>query len=427
MPLTLGFLALGKLRSEARTPPTQPPPVKGGGAKSNFTIALAAIRWLLLLLLLTACVPSQSNALVCPTAQPFARPETLRPAPPNWPPQPSNNEAALPADLASRLEATLDEIMQLSKATGVTAAVSVAGVGRWSAVRGMAALEPSRKVQAGDLFHAASIGKMFTAVLVWQQIEAGKLSLDTPIEAWFPDFPNAKIITIGHLLSHTSGIYTRPTRNAEGQPLVSQEIPDELIGEAAKQPLLFCPGANWSYSNTGYMMLGRILERLSNQTMPQLVAERIAQPLGLKNTLFLSPTNSSRLVAGHQKGVVVKGVNYTVPFAAGSIATTAEDLITFLHQLHSGKLLKLETLRRMGQRFYPMLGYSSQLFYGFGMMQFDSPVGVLLGHSGGITGFNSILWHSPSDGISVALIFNDDPSSAAGALRLHQAVLQWRK
>lgn len=379
------------------------------------------------LLGLCACAPAVSAQKVsCTSAQPFGQPDTLRPAPPNWPNTPGDITAALPGRLQDQLNTTLDELMRVSGATGVTVAVGLDGLGHWSAVRGLAQLQPARAVQPGDLFQAASVGKMFTATLVWQDIQAGKLSLDDPLVRWFPNFPQAQHITIGQLLSHTSGVPTRATANSDGQP-APYAPPDKVIAEAATLPRAFCPGAAWSYSNTGYILLGRILEQLHGEPMAQQVAERIARPLNLQHTIFLGQDDQGRLVEGHRKGQPVGGFNYTGPFSAGSIATTAEDLLAVMHALMDGRLLDPQTLRRMGEHFYPMVGYADSLAYGYGLMRLDTPAGPVLGHTGGITGFNSIVWYEPQRGVSVAVIVNDETSAAAFALRLHQAALKWKE
>lgn len=115
--------------------------------------------------------------------------------------------------------------------------------------RGLAVKNPPRVFQTTDLFFNASIGKLVTGALVLQLVESGQLALNTPIAKWFPDFPNAKIITIEHLLTHTSGVFSfeRAGAFADG----AYRTPEALIAYSKNQGNLFCPGADWNYSNTG--------------------------------------------------------------------------------------------------------------------------------------------------------------------------------
>jgi D-alanyl-D-alanine carboxypeptidase len=125
------------------------------------------------------------------------------------------------------------------------------------------------------------VGKAFTAAVVMQLIEEGKLSYSDPLARWFPDFPNAGAITVDHLLTHTSGAFSFNT-DLKFRKKKGYTPPDELIRIAARHGNALCPGERWSYTNTGYVLLARIVEKIEGLPFHQVVTRRVIDRLGLR-------------------------------------------------------------------------------------------------------------------------------------------------
>jgi D-alanyl-D-alanine carboxypeptidase len=204
----------------------------------------------------------------------------------------------------------------------------------------------------------ASVTKTFTAVVVMQLIEEGKLSLDEPVDTWFPEQPNGDRITVRMLLSHTSGLanYTT-TFGTDLEKWTRAWAPEDLIAEANKSGPVGVPGSSSAhYSNTNYIMLGLIIEKVTGNSWAHEVESRIIKPLGLKDTKFVKE--------GMWNGGVVLGYTKTsdgylspldlpwyphasTAWAAGGMVSTASDLMTFASALFDGKLVSRETLAIM--------------------------------------------------------------------------------
>ena len=295
---------------------------------------------------------------------------------------------AFPPDIQRSLEAALANATEKTKAPAITAAVAAPGRGYWTATRGLDSKpgEPPR-------FYWASVGKTFTSVLIFQLIEEGRLSLASPIDRWFPDYPNAKHITVEQLLSHTSGIFSWQ-QDLKLRKTPGYKTPDQLIATARKHPNDFAPGEYWSYSNTGYTMLGLIVEKTDGRSYADAIQARILNRLGLTQTAVVRPhAPEPACPKPHfQESEDMPGdTSMATPFAAGSIVATAQDMIRFWHGLLTDRLMSRPTLESLFTRLYPMFNQRIT-FYGMGVMVSDVP-GPLpdtwLGHSGGTPGIKA--------------------------------------
>ena len=301
----------------------------------------------------------------------------------------------------------LQQIFEKSKVTGISIAAFKINEGKWLGTEGFADVENKDLVEAGSKFHAGSIGKVFTAVLVFQLIEDGRLALDATIDQWFPKFPNANKITIDHLLTHTSGIYSF-NWSKKFRESSKYHTPPELIAEAKKQGNHFRPGERWSYSNTGYVMLAVILEKITQQTFFDLLKKRIIEPLELKNTGIITPENEhALLIKGYHRGEsIMSKVNHATPHGAGIIASNASDLATFFYALLARKLVSGESLEAMTSQMYPM--GTGITFYGRGIILMRSPLGDMLYFAGRIAGFGAMVGYLVEQETFVAVMVNDE-------------------
>jgi D-alanyl-D-alanine carboxypeptidase len=336
-------------------------------------------------------------------------------------------DGPLPAPLQASLSDALDKMLQHVPAASV--AVAIPGQGLWTATRGLARKEPPQPVVPDQAFQVASTAKTFTAAVVLQLVEEGRLRLGDTVDKWFPQAPNANRITIEQLLRHTSGLVSFNALPSLG---TAYRTPADVIALGTAQKPEFCPGTNWSYTNTGYAMLGVIVEKTEGAPLADVLAKRLFKPLSLTHTAMRQPGVELPVATGHASGRPVDAPDqYATPYAAGALASTAGDLVRFWHALLAGQVLPQATVQRMFTGMPAMLGaYSgSNSFYGMGVQLYDVPdgPGLMLGHSGGIEGFTSIVAYVPADDVYIAVSFNEKKVPAeAGLWALLRAVRAYR-
>lgn len=327
-------------------------------------------------------------------------------------------DGTLDAATVQRLEQALQTALETTKAPDMTVAVGVPRKGVWTHTTKS---DSQETVSTPQRFWFASVGKAFTAVVVLQLVEEGKLKLTDKLALWFPDYPNAAVVTIDHLLTHTSGIYSFQN-DAGFRAKPGYKSPEELIAVARTHGNAFCPGEYWSYSNTGYVMLGRIIEQIEGRPYHESVTERVIARLGLKGAKALAPRETvADLAPAHPsdpKAARASETTPSTPFAAGSIVASADDMVRFWHGLLGGRLLKPETVRGQFQRLYPMFGQGT--YYGRGVMLYavvDPKIGrfIWLGHSGGAPGIKAVVAYAVETRAYVAVALSNDGSAEATA------------
>lgn len=267
---------------------------------------------------------------------------------------------------------------------------------------GYAQLEAQSKAHAETAYGIGSVSKTFTAVLTLQLIEAGKLRLDTPLSIFFPSLPNADAITIEHLLRHRSGIFNI-TNEADYEVWRKKNMSQEaMLRKIAAHPPRFTPGEAFEYSNSNYILLSYIKEKVTQKSLQQALEEQICKPCGLTHT-FLDRTfypQEQRAASYHmQRGawVRVEETHPSVPLGAGGLYATPTDLNRFLHCLFEGKLLADSSLQHM---------LTLQDHYGMGITAFPFYEKKAYGHTGGIDGFQSIAAYFPAEKVAVAFTAN---------------------
>jgi len=266
-------------------------------------------------------------------------------------------------------------------------------------------------------FRLGSITKQFTAACVLLLEERGKLKVEDPVKKYVPDAPAAwDKVTIFHLLTHTSGIPSftgfPDYHSTEALPAT----PEQLVARFRDKPLEFQPGEKWNYSNSGYVLLGYLIEKITQQSYSQFVQENIFNPLGMKDSGYDS--NSAIIVhraAGYTpspNGVVNAGyIDMTIPLSAGALYSTAEVLLRWEQGLMGGKLLSAASLQKMTTPF--------KNDYAFGLGVRTVKGHKLIEHGGGIEGFNTYLAFYPEDKLTVVALANlngDAPEGIASKL-----------
>jgi CubicO group peptidase (beta-lactamase class C family) len=272
------------------------------------------------------------------------------------------------------------------------------------------------------ILRVGSITKSFTAVIILKLVEEGNLSLDDPLSRWFPDFPNAESITIRQLLNHTSGI-----PEIIPKILMKSIIPStfwqtqKLVEIASREKPLFIPGSAFSYSNTNYILLGLIAEKVTSKTAVELLHEIIIDPLSLKHTFFVPYKQTpAALVPGwdrdlsHFPGMLDIGVKNTSwatgAYTSGALISNASDLATFFEDLFNGYLLSPAMVKEMTTFIdAPNPGFSEQTGYGLGLMQLDIDGHELVGHAMAIVlALQTATQPQPSEGEKVDRLFKGD-------------------
>ncbi len=291
--------------------------------------------------------------------------------------------------------------------------------------KGKADIASGRASKIADGFRIGSNTKVFTAMAVLMLADQKKISLDEKLSKYMPDMPHASEVTVRQIGNHTAGYFNCTDDEAFGAAanadLTKRWKPEEIISYIKNRPLDFTPGSKYNYSNTGYIILGMLVERISAMTWENFLSEKIFKPLGLNDTY--SPENSS-LKGECMKGYVTLGTNPveiaidpSFAWAAGSIVSTVPDMKKWLEAVRTGALLSPAMAAE--QRKWVDMG-PDPFFkkYGFGLMQGGAQ---FLGHGGSIAGFNSFAFISADGRKCVILVHN----LAAGVKEIGPKVIEY--
>jgi D-alanyl-D-alanine carboxypeptidase len=316
---------------------------------------------------------------------------------------------SLDAATAGRLQTILDEQVNLLGVPGLQAFVRTSDGKTWSGTSGTIDLARRTLMRRDHVLRVGSTTKTFTAVLILKLVEEGRLSLEDPLAKWFPDFPRAPAITVRQLLDHSTGIVDVLETEVLMKSIVPWTVwgPEELVSIAAKAEPQFAPGAEWGYSNTNYILLGMIAEKIAGDETARLLREQIFAPLQLRNTYFVPyETAPVTLVRGwdrdlsHFPGMLDVGEKdtswATAAFTSGALASTADDLGVFYGALFAGELLSPASMSAMTS-FIPAdnPGFEQQNGYGLGLMRIELDGIQMIGHVGQFMGSTAIAMYAP--------------------------------
>jgi len=265
-------------------------------------------------------------------------------------------------------------------------------------------------------FRLGSLTKQFTAASILLLEERGKLKTGDPVKKLMPDAPAAwDKITIFHLLTHTSGIpnFTAFADYAAQEPFAT--TPEKLVARFRDKPLEFEPGEKWSYSNSGYVLLGYLIEKASGESYEKFVRENIFDPLGMKDSGYDSnsaiiPKRAAGYTPGKDGPVNAGFVHMSIPFSAGALYSTTGDLLRWEEGLFGGKLLSAASLAKMTTPFKDD--------YAFGLAVHTIGGHKAIDHGGGIEGFSTFLAYYPEDKLTVVALSNLNGAPDAIVTRL---------
>lgn len=335
-----------------------------------------------------------------------------------------------------QLRQTLDHLLAAKfKPNGIGCAMLVSKKGQviYKKAFGMADLELNVPMTTAHVFRIASLTKQFTAVAILQLAEKGLLDLNDDIKKYIPDYPtNGQTVTVANLLSHTSGIknYTE-IQNPDVDLGKKDNKPADIIAIFKNQPFDFPPGTGYHYSNSGYILLGFIIEKISGNSYAEYLTENVFKPLGMDHAFFDYP---STIVKNRVKGysgmsdTAINNADYlnaSAAYSAGALMMTVDDLFKWQKGLTENKILKPETFKQAVTPFTLSNGEKTNYGFGFGLQPLAG--GPTWQHSGSINGFSSFEIYLPTEDVYVTMLSNGSnkntmtPSLLAASLAAQKA------
>ena len=302
----------------------------------------------------------------------------------------------------AKLDQLFDVLAQNEKAMG-SITLSKNGTVVYSRAIGYDLVSGAEKKPSTTLtkYRIGSISKMFTTTMIFELVEEGKLKLTSTLDIWFPQVPNAKKITISNLLNHRSGIHNFTDDPTYLSWMTQPKSQNQMIDILSKNKPDFEPNEKAVYSNSNFVLLGFIIEKITRQPYSQNLKQRITSKTGLLNTYYGGKTNtdnnecySYQFVSGWKQ---MPETDMSIPGGAGAIISTPTDLTKFIEALFSLKLVSQNSLNQM-----------KTITDGFGMGMFQIPFDTkkAYGHNGGIDGFGSNLAYFPEDHLAIAYCTN---------------------
>jgi CubicO group peptidase (beta-lactamase class C family) len=286
---------------------------------------------------------------------------------------------------------------------------------------GLADIAAWRAPTAMTIYEIGSITKQFTSSAIMRLVEQGKLKLDDDMSKYVPQFPlNGKHVTIRNLLNHTSGIHSY-TSSPEWQKTWNTPLsPDAIVKFVANDTFDFAPGTAYRYNNTGYVLLGMVIEKASGQKYGNYLDAQFFKPLGLKQTSYCpSKTTDPAFALGYSKtpnGTArAQFLDLTHPFAAGALCSTVGDLAKWQRALDHGKVVSAQSYALMTTA--DTLNSGRKINYGFGLVPGMYNGHKTISHTGGINGFATAATYVPDDTMSIVVFTNYDAESPQGLVQ----------
>ncbi|MFJ9690533.1 serine hydrolase domain-containing protein [Kitasatospora sp. NPDC101183] len=358
-------------------------------------------------------------------------------------------------DLGARLRAGLRKVTAAGAVASFGEVLDEDGVRR--AGSGVSDLRTGAPVRTDGRFRVGSITKVFTSTTVLQLVGEHRIGLDDPLESYLPGLvPNGAHITVRQLLNHSSGIWD-PTNEPDGGLFPTftnvadarkwiegggfkESVPREkVVAAATAHAPYFAPGTSFHYSNTNYVLLGMVIEKVTGNTYAHEIEARILRPLGLTRTYLPGASTDIRGPHAHGYATLIDGPgpdalrtdydiseqSVTWATTAGELISTTDDLIRFEKALLGGRLLKPEQMAAM-KATIPMTpdGSPSKAGYGLGLARFDLSCGPVYGHDGSMPGYQSQLWSSGNRWLAVSTTSKGDPQQLYAQLGAQFGMLE---
>lgn len=300
-----------------------------------------------------------------------------------------------------KLDSLLRHLEKNNKAM-LSAAITEKGQMLFQQATGFADVTQNKKANVYTLYRIGSISKMYTAVMILQLVDEKKLRLDSKLSEFYPSLPQAKKISIEHLLAHRSGLPNFTSAEDYLSWNVKAHTEAELVQKFQGGKSEFEPGSAFSYSNTNYVLLSYILEKITRSSYADQLRQRICAKLSLSDTragTAIATANNEAQSYQFEKGQWTQQpeTHPSVPMGAGNIVSTPKDLCLFIEGLFEGKLISTDLLNKM-----------TDLKDGYGLGMISMPYGdrVFFGHTGGIDGFQSILAYNKGSKAAICITGN---------------------
>ncbi|MBR9990487.1 MAG: beta-lactamase family protein [Gemmatimonadetes bacterium] len=341
---------------------------------------------------------------------------------------PLNAQAPSRTELVARIDSIVTAAMGPSGAPGLGVAVVRGGDTIVLRGYGLADVENGVAVTDRSVFRIGSITKQFTSAAVMKLVEEGRVRLDAPLSEYLPDYRGpGSSVTVHQLLNHTSGI---PSYTGLGERFWSRSRLDltheEMLALFAADSLEFQPGSRWAYNNSGYYLLGMLIESVTGMSYADHLRTTQFEPLGLTQTLYCDVSRVvPHRVSGYDEadGRIVNAapLSMNAPGAAGALCSTARDLIRWARALHAGDVVGASSYGTMTAP-TALSGGSSQA-YGYGLMMTQIGEHDAVAHGGGINGFNSYMSHIPGEDLTIAVLSNGPTNAGQVHGRIARAML----
>jgi D-alanyl-D-alanine carboxypeptidase len=317
------------------------------------------------------------------------------------------------ATIAQQAQRALDQAATVD-GPGVAVLVTKGDTVLFRGARGRADIELGLPLTTDNVFRIASVTKTFTAAMVLKLARDGRLSLDDSLAKYLPDFPNAAGITLRELLNHTAGISDITQDPTPG--FMRRDVDDAtMLAEIRKRKPLFAPGTGWAYSNAGFILLGIVIENVTGEPWHEALRKQLLEPLGLKHTGY---GDNALIIPGRAAGYTTDSpghqvanasfISMTVPSSAGALVSTVDDLRNWMRALANGKAIGVEGFQQMIAPATDLPGTPASYRYGMGMYIWHVHGNLMVGHTGQIDGFASVVGYLPKQDITVVALGNDD-------------------
>jgi len=323
----------------------------------------------------------------------------------------------LPADARAKVDQAASDVLAVTGVPSLSVAIVMGGSIAYAQAYGDASISPTRAARPGMRYSIGSISKQFTATAILMLAEDGKLSLDDKVGKFLPTLTRANDVTVRQLLSHTSG-YQDYWPQDYVPPFMLQPInADKILDQWARKPLDFEPGAQWQYSNTGYVIAGLIVEKAAGVPLLTFLGDRVFTPLGMRSVVDIDrgrltdpdPTGYMRFALGPRRPAPKEGPGWL--FAAGELAMTASDLARWNIGVLTQQLMTPASYRAMASETLLNSGQSTR--YGLGVRVITDAGHRGLEHGGEVSGFTAENVIYPDDRAAITVLTNQDAVGAA--------------
>ncbi len=322
------------------------------------------------------------------------------------------------AAIAAYAERLLAEAVPDANGPGLAVLVARGDRVLFRGARGRASIELGVDLSPDHVFRIGSVTKQFAAATLLKLVDEGKAHLDDPLSNYLPDYPNGQAITLHQLLNHTSGIrsYTDLPGYMDERVRLDRDTAG-MIAVFKDEKVDFAPGGKWAYNNSGYVLVGAVIEKISGKPWAMQMDAALLKPLGLART---RAGDDAAVIAGAVNGYSLGAngevarashLSMTQPHAAGALVSTLDDLLRWNLALHGGRVLSKTSYRRMTTP--EGVAAAAPGRYGYGIQHQTVRGRAALAHSGGINGFLSNLIHLPDSGLSTVVLRNADGTAPA--------------